>query len=146
MTQATAESRATTEAASRQRVFTGKLFRERRGRASVFTDEPPAPPAPEPLRPLRAARMLALAHRLQAMIDAGEVEDRASLARNLGFTRARITQLLDLLLLAPDIQEALLDMQVPPGRDPFTEHDLRQVVRAPLWAEQRERWRVLHGA
>ncbi len=146
MTRATAESSTTPDAAPRQRVFTGKLFRERRGRAKVFTDEPPAPPESEPLRPLRAARMLALAHRLQAMIDAGEVEDRASLARHLGFTRARITQLLDLLLLAPDIQEALLDMQVPPGRDPFTEHDLRQVVRAPLWAEQRERWRILQGA
>ena len=110
---------------------------ERRGRTKVFTQAPPKLRAPEPPRPLRAARMLALAHRLQAMIEAGEVEDRASLARRLGFSRARITQLLDLLLLAPDIQEELLFTEVPPGRDPVTEHDLRKVVRAPLWADQR---------
>jgi DNA invertase Pin-like site-specific DNA recombinase len=54
--------------------------------------------------------------------------------------RARITQLLDLLLLAPDIQEELLFTEVPPGRDPVTEHDLRQVVRTPLWADQRAMW------
>jgi len=87
--------------------------------------------------------MLALAHRMQAMIDAGEVEDCASLARRLRFSRARITQLLDLLLLAPDIQEELLFTEVPPGRDPITEHDLRQVVLTPVWADPREIWASL---
>jgi hypothetical protein len=41
--------------------------------------------------------VLALAHRLEAAIDRGEYRHRADLARQLGFTRARITQLLDLL-------------------------------------------------
>jgi ParB-like chromosome segregation protein Spo0J len=84
--------------------------------------------------------MLALAHRMQAMLDSGEVEDQATLARRLGFSRARVTQLLDLLLLAPDIQEEILFAQVSPGRDPVTEHGLREVVRASLWAEQRDIW------
>lgn len=143
MTNATAEPLDKPLPESRQLVFKGSLHRERRGRAKVFTQVPPKLRAPEPKRPLRAARMLALAHRLQAMIEAGEVEDRASLARRLGFSRARITQLLDLLLLAPDIQEELLFTEVPPGRDPVTEHDLRKVVRAPLWDEQREIWEKL---
>ena len=143
MTRATAEPLDQPLPESRQLVFKGSLHRERRGRTKVFTQAPPKLRAPEPPRPLRATRMLALAHRLQAMIDAGEVEDRASLARSLGFSRARITQLLDLLLLAPDIQEELLFTEVPPGRDPVTEHDLRKVVRAPLWAEQREIWASL---
>lgn len=111
-----------------------------RGRAKVFTQDEPVPPKPEPKRPLRVARMLALAHRMQAMLDSGEVDDQATLARRLGFSRARVTQLLDLLLLAPDIQEEILFTQVPPGRDPVTEHGLREAVRASLWAEQREIW------
>ena len=146
MTHATAESLDRPRAERRQLVFKGSLYRERRGRTKVFTQAPPKLRVPEPPRPLRAARMLALAHRLQAMIDAGEVQDRASLARRLGFSRARITQLLDLLLLAPDIQEELLFTEVPPGRDPITEHDLRQVVRAPLWAEQRRTWASIRSA
>ena len=146
MTSATAEPLDQPHSEPRQLIFKGSLHRERRGRAKVFTQAPPKLRAPEPKRPLRAARMLALAHRLQAMIDAGEVEDRASLARRLGFSRARITQLLDLLLLAPDIQEELLFTEVPPGRDPITEHDLRKVVRAPLWADQRAIWATLRPA
>jgi hypothetical protein len=88
--------------------------------------------------------MLALAHRMQAMIDSGEVEDQATLTRRLGFSRARVTQLLDLLLLAPDIQEQILFTEVPPGRDPVTEHGLRKVVRACLWPRQREIWARLN--
>lgn len=122
------------------RVFTGRLFRVQRGRAKVFSQDEPIPSKPEPKRPLRVARMLALAHRMQAMLDSGEVEDQATLARRLGFSRARVTQLLALLLLAPDIQEEILFIMVPPGRDPVTEHGLREVVRATLWSEQREIW------
>jgi len=90
--------------------------------------------------------MLALAHRMQDMIETGEVEDQATLARRLGFSRARVTQLLDLLLLAPDIQEQILFAEVPPGRDPVTEHGLREVVRACLWTRQREIWKKTSSA
>lgn len=141
MTRSTAQRSQESPVEPGHRVFTGRLFRVQRGRARVFTDDEPAPSAPEPRRPLRAARMLALAHRMQAMIDSGEVEDQATLARRLGFSRARVTQLLDLLLLAPDIQEEILFAEVPPGRDPVTEHGLREVVRACLWARQREIWK-----
>jgi len=42
-------------------------------------------------------------------VDQGEMRDYADVAR-LGYvTRARLTQIMNLLLLAPDIQEALLD-------------------------------------
>ena len=122
------------------RVFTGRLFRVQRGRTKVFTQDEPVPPKPKPKRPLRVARMLALAHRMQAMIDSGEVDDQATLARRLGFSRARVTQLLDLLLLAPDIQEEILFTRVLSGRDPVTEHGLREIVRASLWTEQRQIW------
>lgn len=135
MSRANAKRLPQTQADLGQRVFTGRLFRVQRGCAKVFTQDEPVPSKPEPLRPLRVARMLALANRMQAMLDSGEIEDQVTLA-----SRARVTQLLDLLLLAPDIQEEILFTQVPPGRDPVTEHGLREVVRALLWAEQREIW------
>jgi ParB-like chromosome segregation protein Spo0J len=62
--------------------------------------------------------MLALAHTLEAAIAAGEFADRADVARHLGFTRARVTQLLDLTLLAPDIQEAVLALEAVDGVEP----------------------------
>ncbi len=140
MSRANAERLPRTQTEPGHRVFTGRLFRVQRGRAKVFTRDEPVPQKPEPKRPMRVARMLALAHRMQAMIDSGEVEDQATLARRLGFSRARVTQLLDLLLLAPDIQEEILFTQIPPGRDPVTEHGLREVVRHQGWAEQRIAW------
>lgn len=80
------------------KVFTGALHRVRRGHEKRFVAEPP----PEPVRrPDRVAVMLALAHKIRAAIAQGQVRDQADVARRLGFTRARLTYLLDLLLLAP---------------------------------------------
>jgi hypothetical protein len=63
----------------------------------------------------------------------------ADLARPCGVTRARMTQIMDLLLLAPGIQEALL-FPVEGGHDPIHLRELRYVCQAPEWAEQRKRW------
>ena len=84
--------------------------------------------------------MLALAHRLQAAIAQGEYRDRAELARQLGFTRARVTQILDLLLVAPNIQEQVLHLHAVDGVEPMAERALRDVVRCEGWAEQRATW------
>ena len=59
----------------------------------------------------------------------------------LGFTRARVTQLMDLTLLAPDIQEEILVAEVEPGWDLVTERGLRAIVRYGDWTEQRSHWR-----
>jgi len=90
-------------------------------------------PAPRP-RPTPApiARRLALAHFIEAQIAAGKVADYADAARRLGLTRARVTQLCDLTLLAPDIQAAVLLGFVQP-RD----RHLRAVGRHALWKDQR---------
>lgn len=122
------------------RIITGQLFRVRDGRRTAYAVEPPPPP-PEPVRrPAKVARMLALAHTLEAAIAAGEFADRADVARHLGFTRARVTQLLDLTLLAPDIQEALLALEAVDGVEPMSERELRAVVRVVGWGEQRGAW------
>jgi len=84
--------------------------------------------------------MLALAHHVQRAIDSGTVADRAAMATELRLTRARVTQLLDLLLLAPDIQDAILSMEAVDGVEPFGERHLRPVAKTRSWADQRVRW------
>jgi len=126
--------------ASGQRIFTGQLFRVRDRHGWSFTEEAPTP-APVPVRrPARVAQMLALAHRLQAEIDRGDFRDRADLARQLGFTRARVSQILDLLMLAPDLQERILDLEAVDSVEPLSERSLRSVVKLERWEEQRRAW------
>lgn len=91
-------------------------------------------------KPSRAAQMLALAHELQRLIDSREVADRATLAEQLGLTRARLTQILDLLLLAPDIQEDVLLCVAPSGGRQVTERLLRRAANRPSWTSQRLIW------
>lgn len=82
----------------------------------------------------RVTRLMALAIKFQDMVDRGEVRDYAELA-SLGYvTRARITQIMNLLLLAPDIQESLVCGDI--GSDVF-ERDLRAMASTVLWAAQR---------
>jgi hypothetical protein len=118
------------------------LFRSRRGKGVGVSDRPPAAAAPQ-RRPARVAHMLALAQQIETMIERGELKDRAHAAANLGFTRARVTQLLALTLLAPDIQEEILFLEVDDGVEQITERALRAVVTVDNWEEQRLRWSKL---
>ncbi|HLT39374.1 MAG TPA: hypothetical protein VK034_23990, partial [Enhygromyxa sp.] len=63
--------------------------------------------------------------------------------RHFQLTRARITQLMNLTLLAPDIQERLLFLEAVDGREPMSERDLRTVIYAGDWAAQRVEWETL---
>lgn len=91
-------------------------------------------------RPAGVARALALAHHVQRAIDSGAFANRAVVALRLGLTRARVTQLLDLLLLAPDIQDGLAHMLAVDGFEPLTERALRPLVSTVVWTEQRAMW------
>ena len=73
----------------------------------------------------------------------GEVRDYADLAR-LGYvTRARITQIMNLLNLAPDIQEAILFLpRTVKGRDPIREKDIRPIAAVLDWRKQRKIWKL----
>ena len=122
-------------------ILKGPLFR-RQGRRAELTNTPPTPLEPRtPVRrPAKVARMLALAHHLQRLIDQGLVSDRAALARKLGLTRARITQLLDLLLLATCIQETVLMLEAIDGVEPLCERKLRVFANARDWNAQATAW------
>jgi hypothetical protein len=59
-------------------------------------------------------------------------------------TQPRMTQIMNLLHLAPDIQEQLLDLPgIPSGEDPITERDLRPMTQLLNWEQQRDYWRTI---
>ena len=111
-----------------------------KGRKGGRHRNPAEPTEPDPPRIPRITRLMALAIKFQDMVDRGEVRDYADLAR-LGYvTRARVTQIMNLSLLAPDIQEAFLDnSDAWRARSAITERDLRSVSRIVDWAGQRGR-------
>lgn len=94
----------------------------------------------------RVARLMALAIRLRELVDTGEVADYATLAAVGHVSRARITQIVNLTLLAPDIQEAILFLpRIQHGPDPIVERDLRPIVARADWQRQRQMWSRLIG-
>ena len=89
----------------------------------------------------RVVRMLALAYKIDGMICDGELRDLADAARAIGVTRSRMTQITNLLLLAPEIQEAILDLPpVTQRREFVSERSLRTIVAEPNWDVQRRLW------
>ncbi|MFM2151923.1 MAG: hypothetical protein RL199_358 [Pseudomonadota bacterium] len=118
-------------------VVVSQAFYRQRARRVSFRSEPPPPPREPTRRPAKVAQLLALAHHLEHGLRTGALADQASIARALGFSRARITQLLDLTLLAPDIQVAVLRMEAVDGVEPMAERELRAIGREASWATQR---------
>ena len=94
----------------------------------------------------RVTRLMALAIHLEDLVHSGQAKDYATLANVGHVSRARMTQITNLTLLAPDIQEAILFLpRVQRGRDPIVERDLRPIVATADWLQQREMWRQLTG-
>jgi hypothetical protein len=101
---------------------------------TAATSEPPRPVGRVP----RVARLMALAIKLDGLIRSGEVASQRELAAVARVTPARVTQILNLLGLAPDIQEMLLNLPaVTSGRDPVTEREIRPVAALIRWSCQR---------
>ena len=99
-----------------------------------------------PLRLPRITKMMALAIRFDQLVQTGAVRNYAELARLGQVSRTRITQVIVLLQLAPDIQEGVLFLpRVPAGRDPISERDLRPIAATADWNRQRQMWRQAVG-
>ena len=82
----------------------------------------PTPPA----RPIsRAARMLALAYLIERKVEAGELASYAQAARGLGMSKARVSQIMDMLNLPVETQEAILL-----GKFDLGERRLREILGA----------------
>jgi hypothetical protein len=111
-------------------------------------------PADLTLRPARApmgrtpkvTRWLALALKLEAELAAGLHPDAACLAREARITRARMSQILNLAFLAPDIQEAILNLPpIQSGHQPVTLGDLQSIALTLDWQLQRQLWQELRA-
>ncbi|HEY7312824.1 MAG TPA: hypothetical protein VH643_25900 [Gemmataceae bacterium] len=92
----------------------------------------------------RVARLMALALRLDELVRTEQVTSYSALASLGHVTRARICQILNLIHLAPDIQEALLFLPwTQRGRDALILADLMPIAAAFDWRKQRRLWRRL---
>jgi len=131
-------------------------IKDRRKRAVVATSRdantlPPETPGSKSAAPdanegrvPRVARLMALAIRFDQLLLDGVVANQMELARLARVPQPRMTQIMNLLHLAPDIQEAVL--MLPPtrsGRNAVSERDLRPIAGLSLWREQRRGWRAL---
>ncbi|MBN8604640.1 MAG: hypothetical protein J0M26_26800 [Planctomycetes bacterium] len=90
----------------------------------------------------RIARYMALAIHFEDLIREGVVTDYADLARLGHVTRARVTQIMNLRLLSPEIQEELL--QFEGAKQHFRMPQLKELQRLASdydWRTQRYEWR-----
>ena len=112
---------------------TGRAGQKRMGKIEDIVK----PERTVPERIPRVARLMALAIHFDSLIRRGVVRDYADLARMGGLTRARVTQIMNLLNLAPEIQEKLLFLHgAEKGRDSITERNLRALMGKTRWDEQ----------
>lgn len=99
---------------------------------------------PSPGRLPRVTQVLALAIHLEDMLRRGEAKDYADLARLSCLCRERISQIVRLIYLAPDIQVELLYLPpTPAGRYPISETAVRKIASVLSWADQRREWTTL---
>jgi hypothetical protein len=104
----------------------------------------PAAPAPPPGRVPRSSRLMALAIRLEEQVRTGIVGSYAEVAALGHVTRARVSQVMNLVNLAPDIQEALLHLpRTEGGRDAVILADLQPIASVLEWRMQRRLWTAL---
>ena len=89
----------------------------------------------------RIAKLVALGSRMQSMIDLGQVESFGQLAELGRISQPRMTQIMSLLNLAPDIQEESLYLpEVMQGKAQIHERSLRPLITEIDWRVQRRMW------
>ena len=125
----------------------GATFHKKRVGKHIAMVEGPPPTVPD--RPKgrlpRITRFMALAIYYEDLIRQGHVHDYAEIAALGHVTRARVTQIMNLRLLAPDLQEELLKLsRITGGRDAITLRSLQLISLQHEWGCQRLRFRCIH--
>ena len=94
----------------------------------------------------RIARLMALALRFEQLVSSGEIASYRALAELGHVSPARVTQVMNLLCLAPDLQEQILDLpRVEKGRDPLHLRQLQPIAATLDWQKQRKLWHKLQA-
>jgi len=118
--------------------------RAARGRKQLQRGPEPAERQLPPGRVPRVARFMALAMRLDGLLRAGTLSNYAEVAALGRVTPARISQIMSLVNLAPDLQEAILFLpRTQRGRDPVILRDLQPIAAILDWRKQRVLWQQL---
>jgi hypothetical protein len=102
----------------------------------------------KPLTPVgrvpRISRLLALAHHCFGLVQSGAIINQSELAHFGQISTTRMTHIMWLDNLAPDIQEEILFLpRTTQGRDTIKEADLRPIAKTLDWNKQRQMWREL---
>ena len=121
-----------------------RFTQTRHGQKRMTVGDQPEPTPPPPIvgRVPRISRLMALAIPLDDLLKQGHVKDFADIARLGHVTRTRATQIMNLLNLAPDIQEELLFLEpTVRGRDGIREWQVRPIAASLEWKTQRRMWR-----
>jgi hypothetical protein len=105
-----------------------------------------APKPPRAPRTPRVTELLRKALKWQALLESGAVASQAEIARREGVTRARVTQVMALLRLTPEVQKSILAMPRGTERPGLTERGLRRVARAEDPKNQLAQFRSLSPA
>ena len=114
-----------------------------RGRKQIKTGPESVTDTPEGRVP-RLSRLMALAVHFDGLIRQGGIHNQADLAQLGHVSRARVTQIMNLLHLAPDIQEQILFLpRIMSGDDPYPERKIRRIIREWDWKKQRQMWKML---
>lgn len=92
-------------------------------------------PPNEPKTP-RVVELLRKAIEWQALMESGKIGNQAEIAQQEGITRARVTQVMGMLRLAPGIREKILSMPDATRRSPITERVLRPICTIPDYRDQ----------
>lgn len=127
----------------RPRTFTRK-FHIHLGRNTQRKIRRGARPKRPRARTPRIAKLMALAIHFDDMVTRGEIEDYATVARFGQLSRARISQIIILARLAPEIQEDILFLpKTTKGRDALNTTILGPLAHEHNWDRQREMWEEL---
>lgn len=98
---------------------------------------------PRPPQTPKVVELLRSAQEWRRQLDAGEVTNQAEIARREGITRARVTQVMSLVRLAPDIQEYVLSLPETVRRPIITERALRPIALLETATDQKTRFQEL---
>jgi hypothetical protein len=118
--------------------------RGRGSRLRLHAGPPPEPVMQEEGRVPRVSRLMALSLRLEERLRRGDIANFGEVAELGHVTRARVSQIMNLLNLAPDIQEAILFLpRTVLGRDPIILRTLQPLASTSDWRRQRVLWEQL---
>jgi len=114
----------------------------------VVSTVPPGRGKPKPSREPKTPRVVELLRKAiewQALLESGKIANQADIACQEGITRARVTQVMGMLRLVPEIQQTILAIPANVRRQNITERALRPITQIEDRGRQAELFDALMG-